>query len=442
MGVNNFANFFKPVFANSENERYIREYRGKIVVIDAIQRMTKQCIGRRSKGYEHVGSNGKSNTHIVALFNTVVGLLDFGIHPIFVFDGKPPKEKQNTLINRKIVKLKAQEKCEMIEDKNSKEYIKNFKRSFYFTSDQIKEMKMLLLLMGVKYIESIDEADQQCAALSAYYNIPVITDDTDILVFGGTTIWRNFSLRDKKTLVINRKSILDHCLERANTIRQANNLELFDDFCHDSFVDFCIMLGTDYKCNQQKSKIFGANNIKLFELFVLNNLNIEKTLVYIRENHNDIHVSPNFLDMWKSTKNIYLNSNVYEPKDINLIMSEPKIKDLYNFLCETHKVNREFVLSKMAELYKNYNIFNTVYKNYNKYYNSESFENFRSYQYKYCNDKLKNSKKAMYSTCVNGISYLDKLRGTCTLKKYVDDTFDYSNFIQANMLVPGVVTPC
>ena len=88
MGVNNFANFFKPVFANSENERYIREYRGKIVVIDAIQRMTKQCIGRRSKGYEHVGSNGKSNTHIVALFNTVVGLLDFGIHPIFVFDGK------------------------------------------------------------------------------------------------------------------------------------------------------------------------------------------------------------------------------------------------------------------------------------------------------------------------------------------------------------------
>lgn len=51
--------------------------------------------------------DGVRTGHLVGLFNRSVMLLENGIKPIWVFDGKPPELKRNVLKKRKQIKTDA-----------------------------------------------------------------------------------------------------------------------------------------------------------------------------------------------------------------------------------------------------------------------------------------------------------------------------------------------
>ena len=51
---------------------------------------------------------GKSN-HIDGMFFMINKFKKFNIVPIFIFDGKPPNEKSETLKNRRLIKNKLEE---------------------------------------------------------------------------------------------------------------------------------------------------------------------------------------------------------------------------------------------------------------------------------------------------------------------------------------------
>lgn len=394
MGILRFASFFTEQFTNPLNTHHVNEYRGCTVIVDTIQRLMKQCIGKLSNGEESYDANGKSNIHLVSLLSTATYLLNIGINPIFVFDGKAPKEKYYTINNRRMIREKAQEKCSVIVDKTSKEYIKNSKKSFHFTHEQLEDMKTLLTLMGIKYVVAIGEADQQCAALSAFYNAPVITDDTDILVFGGCTIWRDFSMRTGRVLSINRQSILSYCLMKSNEILEQHGLQKISVFTHSNFVDFCVMMGSDYKFSSKKIQIIGISNSRIFECFVINNFDIAKTTKYILENHNDVKISSNFCNGVLSIKNIYENAVVYDPKDINIQMLHPNIRDFVTF-CTRHGIDKQFLLSKsnvLLNTLQNIEHF-SQYDNINNTNNVDTFGNFMSYRHKYYKSKHNHSQR-------------------------------------------------
>ena len=52
---------------------------------------------------------GNPTAHIVGLFNRTIQFLEAGIRPVWVFDGKPPTLKNNTLKKRKKLKEDAKE---------------------------------------------------------------------------------------------------------------------------------------------------------------------------------------------------------------------------------------------------------------------------------------------------------------------------------------------
>jgi flap endonuclease-1 len=86
----------------------------------------KIIISVRNSGADYTNQKGEITSHILGLFNKTIELLNYGIIPVYVFDGKPPNIKNKTLENRKQIRKKALEKLEQATTEEDK--IKYFKR--------------------------------------------------------------------------------------------------------------------------------------------------------------------------------------------------------------------------------------------------------------------------------------------------------------------------
>lgn len=93
-------------------------------------------------------------------------LLENGLKPIYVFDGKPPLMKSGELAKRKERREKAEAEFTEATEVGDKEQAERFaKRTIKVTSEHSNECKRLLTLMGVPHIVAPCEAEAQCAEL-------------------------------------------------------------------------------------------------------------------------------------------------------------------------------------------------------------------------------------------------------------------------------------
>jgi DNA excision repair protein ERCC-5 len=60
------------------------------------------------------------------------------------------------------------------------------------SDEMLEEVKLLLQLFGVPYVDAPAEAEAQCAALEALGLVDgIVTEDSDVFVFGGKTVYKN-----------------------------------------------------------------------------------------------------------------------------------------------------------------------------------------------------------------------------------------------------------
>jgi|TARA_X000001036_G_scaffold303549_1_gene282565 flap endonuclease-1 len=194
-----------------------------------------------------------SDIHIIGFINRIVFYLKSNTIPFFVFDGKPPAEKEQTLTERRIYKEKIegnisvleakQEKLEKLEKlepeqiqelKETKEEIERYKKNLiYVKKEHFKEIRTLLKILGIKYFDPTEynmegEAEHICSTYQKKGIVDhVVTDDTDTFVFGATSVIRSA-----------KKGKIQHMY--LNDILQGLKLN------HDEFIDFCILCGCDY----------------------------------------------------------------------------------------------------------------------------------------------------------------------------------------------------
>lgn len=92
------------------------------------------------------------------------------------------------------------------------------------------ECQELLQLFGIPYIVAPMEAEAQCAFLDAIeLTNGTITDDSDIWLFGGRTVYKNFFAQNK------------HVLEfRANEIEKSFNCDRI------KLIQLACLVGSDY----------------------------------------------------------------------------------------------------------------------------------------------------------------------------------------------------
>ena len=141
----------------------------------------------------------------------------YNIIPLFVFDGKPPKEKDAELEKR----AEEREQAYCMYDKLKEEWGDNMtkeqklklqelrKSMIRITRNNIDNVKSLLDGYGIKHITAINEADALCANLVIKKKVfAVLTEDMDLFAYACPYILRYFSLVNHTCILYDIKKIL------------------------------------------------------------------------------------------------------------------------------------------------------------------------------------------------------------------------------------------
>ena len=342
MGIKNLSIILNKMCKCAINQRKLNVYSGMIIGIDLSIFL-----------YKYLYNN---DDHIEGLTRLILRLLKNGITPVFIIDGRPPKEKNEILQNRKERKIFLNTKKEIIDYsiKLSKDnydnfkdgisnYIKEINQEYVISDDEIRDLfskgndelivesdkiskkiiyvtaahienaKKLFDLFGVGYIVAPSEAESLLASLCKSRFIDAcISEDTDILANGGLLFLRNFNA--------DKNYVDEYCLEGI-----LDNLKLN----YDEFIDFCILCGCDYT-----AKINGLGPINALKL-IHKYKNLETIISEIKLGNK--YVIPDNFDYVKA-RELFLN-----PIDIRIVeniknitkMREPNLNGLNDFLKDT-----------------------------------------------------------------------------------------------------------
>ena len=229
-----------------------------------------------------------SNKFIDSFIQQASHFMKSNIIPIYIFDGAPPKEKQDVLDSRKEHKIKISNNVAMLElkkeqaqtqeEKNiiSKEIEKERRKCINITREDIANLKLVFDIIGVRYIQPNCEADLVCCELYKRGLVQAcLSNDMDFLPSGAGILIRNYNLSNR---------VLKYNL---NTILSKLGMN------YEQFVDFCILCGCDYTC-----KIPRLGNETAYKFIKDEKLNIEGILEkYVGENsEHKKFVMPNNFD--------------------------------------------------------------------------------------------------------------------------------------------------
>ena len=207
--------------------------------------------------------NYKVKGHLIEyMYKMIFIFRSHSIHPVFIFDGKPPPEKNQILKERREKKIEAYENINILTKKmkqyneNSKKYeaiqqqILNLKkRTICLTIDDINNVKKLLKLCGITYYEADGEADSLCAKLVTKNIVwACMSDDMDLFIYGCPRVIRQFNIFTGDTILYNTKEILKELNMSSNT-----------------FKEICVVSGTDYN-NNNTNNLY--KTLKYFNIYI------------------------------------------------------------------------------------------------------------------------------------------------------------------------------
>ena len=100
--------------------------------------------------------DGNLTGHLMGIFNRSVQLMENGIRPCWVFDGKPPDLKKRVLEERKKRKKEAETaKTDAVDTGDYEKALKMAGQSVKITSQMLEDAKRLVRLLGLPLVEVI-----------------------------------------------------------------------------------------------------------------------------------------------------------------------------------------------------------------------------------------------------------------------------------------------
>lgn len=180
---------------------------------------------------------GEVTSHLTGMLYRTIKMLEAGIKPVFVFDGKAPTMKGGELAKRKERQKAAEDELAKLQQEGSgataEDIERQQKRLVRASREQSEEVKQLLRLMGVPVLDAPCEAEATCAALAKAGKVFATgTEDADALTFGTPILLRHLNAAESRKL-----PIVEVNLEAALAGLQLT---------HAQFIDLCILCGCDY----------------------------------------------------------------------------------------------------------------------------------------------------------------------------------------------------
>jgi len=303
----------------------LRALKGTSFAIDAsIEIHQFLALIRKRDGILFTDSQGRVTSHLIGLLTRTSRLIaDFDMKPVFVFDGKPNLLKRRTIEIRREARKKAE--VEYGEAVSKKDYAKAWSKAVMtgrVTGSVLDDSKRLLTLMGIPWLEALEDAEAQASYMAARGDVWAVgSKDYDCLLYGAPILARYLTLTGREWLPAQRRSrpLIPEL------IKLSENLALLG-ITREQLVDLAILVGTDF--NQGVKGIGPKKALKLVHDYGSIERMPEEIRSKLTEDLNSVRqvfLKPRFLDNYV------------------LRRSPPDRDGLVKFLSEERGFNRERV---------------------------------------------------------------------------------------------------
>jgi len=216
---------------------------GKKIAIDAFNIIFQflSVIRDRMTGEPLKDHHGNVTSHLSGLLYRTANLIEAGISPVFVFDGKYPEFKKKTIEEREKVREEARKKWEEAVRKG-KPAMKYAQAASQMDEKILESSKRILELMGVPWVQAPSEGEATCAVLCKRNEVFATgSQDGDSLLFGSPRLVRNLSISGRKKLP-NKEVYIEVRPQLIELKEVLSKLEL----TREQLIMIGLLIGTDY----------------------------------------------------------------------------------------------------------------------------------------------------------------------------------------------------
>ncbi|PFH51229.1 hypothetical protein AMATHDRAFT_3227 [Amanita thiersii Skay4041] len=235
MGIKGLTGLLSEHAPACIKEHDIKTLFGRKVAIDASMSIYQFLIAVRQKDGEMLTNEaGETTSHLMGFFYRTIRIVENGIKPAYVFDGKPPELKKGVLSKRFERREEAKEEGEEAKEIGTAEDIDRFsRRTVKVTSQHNEECRRLLKLMGIPVVVAPSEAEAQCAELARGGKVYAAgSEDMDTLTFNAPILFRHLTFSEAKKAPISEINL--------QLALKGLGMDM------GQFIELCILLGCDY----------------------------------------------------------------------------------------------------------------------------------------------------------------------------------------------------
>jgi flap endonuclease-1 len=310
----------------------LKELNNATVAIDAFNTLYQfLSIIRQHDGAPLTDDRGNVTSHLSGIIYRVTNLIEEGVKPVFVFDGKPPSFKAETIKARAEVRQAAKAMYEAARAAGSADAYRYAQASTSINQQIVADAKELLGYMGVPYIVAPSEGEAEASYMvlrgSADY---VGSQDYDALLFGAPRVVRNITITGKRKLP--RKGIM---VDVKPEVIELNEVLATLEITREQLIDLAMLVGTDY--NVGIYKVGPKTALKLVKKFPGDMPAILGELGQTIENHEAI-------------RQFFLHPEVSDKYEIS--WGKPDPEKIRRFLCDEHSFSPDRVDKVLERLTK------------------------------------------------------------------------------------------
>ncbi len=184
-----------------KNTISLQSLSGKVVAIDAFNILYQFLASiRQEDGTSLSDFRGNITAHLSGLFYRNAKLLEVGMKPVYVFDGKAHRFKEKVQGKRKEIKKIAEQKWKDALALEKYDDAKKFAQATSrLTSPMIEESKQLLNHMGIPVVQAPSEGEAQASMMVQQgFAFATASQDYDALMFGSPVLVRNISITGRR----------------------------------------------------------------------------------------------------------------------------------------------------------------------------------------------------------------------------------------------------
>jgi len=314
----------------------LEDLKGKSLAVDANNYLYEfLALIRTRDGTPLKDKNGNITSHLAGLlFRTTRLIRDYDMRLVFVFDGKPPQQKEQEIIKRRELREKAVREWKQALEKG--DYDAAWSKAVMtsrLTKPLLEDAKHILSLLGIPYVQAPSEAESQTAFMAKKGDVwAASSKDYDSLLFGAPRLLRYLTIYGREYLPSKRTSrpLKPELIELQKLFKQYS-------ISQQQLIDISILVGTDF--NKGIKGIGPKTALKLIK----KHGSIENLPAVIKSN-----LSKNY----EEVRNIFLNPPVLQ--DYTFEYGELQEEALHHFLCKERDFAEKRVKTVVERMKKFY----------------------------------------------------------------------------------------